>query len=813
MQTDFSDIEILNSNFISNYSPNGYAYAALEINSYNLYTYNLNILNCYFGFNNSNNGPILGVTSIFGDYLGSIKLSNSVFENNYNGIYMKTFGRNIISNCIFNQNYSTPFLTFMISDAPKTTVSNCILSNNDGALFSQMKQNALDTITNCTFYSNILGTPNSVTYNIAGNLHVANSIFHHEIEGTAFPFLGIGVTIENSLMQSLDCSALPSYVTCGPGNIFGSEPLFADTAAGNFQLLPNSPGINAGNNDVVNAMGITADFEGNPRINFCSVDMGAYETPDYALLQTAPSIQPFCTGQSGGTVEFQLMNGCPPYSYSWTRGMETGVGTTYLPPGIYAFTITDLNGKTIVTTVIIPEFPSVEVSAIVQSINCTTASSGSVSLETVSGTAPFEYLWDDGSTFTMLTNLLPSTYAFTVTDANGCTLTDSVTVGTAGSLTLGINIHPVTCAGDSDGTATVQPLGGTMPFAWLWQSGETGPTLDSLSGGSYSATVTDALGCTGDIDFTMNPPTAVSVSINAMNPLCFGGLGTATASASGGTASFQYAWSNGAMTATTTLPAGLHTVTATDAHGCTGTDTVSITSPPALTVNVAPVPPTLCFGEPNGTLNVTANGGTPPYGWGGPLENLPPDNYAVTLTDANGCSATGQATIEEHPQIAVADTVADASGPTTSDGSVTLTSVTGGTGSGYTFLWDNGAASQNLTNVPTGGYTVTVTDSQGCTASFSFFVDFNSAAGEAGGNPFGAAIVPNPSGSGGARLLLDAALPGLMVRVFDAQGKLVFAERTSAADYLLPKGLTAGTYQVVVENGKERTALSWMVGE
>ncbi|MBK9017857.1 MAG: T9SS type A sorting domain-containing protein [Saprospiraceae bacterium] len=530
--------------------------------------------------------------------------------------------------------------------------------------------------------------------------------------------------------------------------------------------------------------------------------MGAYETPDYEVVVLALP-QSTCSGQPGGAVQFQLMNGCAPYTYAWSNGASSGTGTTDLFPGTYVFTITDALGKTGEALVTIPGVPAVEATMTALPYDCSTGSNGSASVTTTGGTAPFEYAWDDGTTNASLVNLLPGDYSVTVTDANGCTLVDSVSIGTEGSLQLGVNISPITCHGDSDGTATVQPLGGTMPFTWLWASGDDTPMVDSLAGGSYFVTVTDALGCKGELDFTMNPPSEVGVSIEAVQPACFWNFGSATASATGGTGSFGYAWDNGAMTATILVPAGVYSVTATDEHGCTGTASVLITAPSAIQADIVAQPPVLCFGASNGTLAILPSGGTPPYDWSGPTENLPAGSYEVTITDSNGCLGYAEANIGEHPEIAVTETVTDASSPTASDGSIVLEEVTGGTGSGYTFQWSNGTTSQNLIGVPMGDYSLTVTDSQGCTASFSFFVDFETATGEVLSNPFGATIVPNPSGSGGARLVLDSAVSSLSIRIFDAQGQLVASDELTASEYTLPKGLAAGTYWVVLSEGEK----------
>jgi len=770
--------------------------------------FGLEISHCYFGSNSSNNLFIYARSGNSINHFGKVLFKDNIVEHNSEQFGFYWFDSVDVVNCKFENNGIKKSNFLLSSAANRTVIKNTLFSNNKGILNIQRNPNALDTIINCTFYNNLADTTSTQLF---GNALFSNCIFDQEIEGNAFPFYAANVTLENSLILSSDCNTLPSFVTCGPGNIFGLEPLFADTTAGDFHLLPSSPGINAGNNTIVDELNIATDLGGNSRIKFCTVDMGAYEAPDYEVVVLATTSQSTCSGQPGGAVQFQLMNGCAPYAYAWSNGASSGTGTTDLFPGTYVFTITDALGKTVAPVVTIPGVPAVEATTTALPYNCSTGSNGSVTVTTTSGTAPFEYLWNDSTTNASLVNLLAGDYSVTITDANGCTLVDSVTMGTVGNLSLGINISPITCHGDSNGTATVQPIGGTAPFAWLWASGDDTPMVDSLAGGSYVVTVTDALGCTGVLDFTMTPPTEVMVSLQAMQPTCFWNFGSATASATGGTGSFGYSWNNGAMTATNMLPAGVYSVTATDVHGCTGTASVIITAPPALQADVVAQPPVLCFGASNGTLAVLPSGGTPPYGWSGPTENLAAGSYVVTITDSNACTAVAEANIGEHPEIAATETITNASGFTASDGSIELEAVTGGTGSGYQFLWSNGAMSQNLTDVPTGDYSLTVTDSQGCTANFMFFVDFGSAAGEASANPFGAAIVPNPSGSGGARLVLDSTVSSLSIRIFDAQGKLVASSELTTSEYTLPKGLAAGTYWVVLGEGEKRLALEWVV--
>ncbi|MCF8246612.1 MAG: hypothetical protein K9J37_10385 [Saprospiraceae bacterium] len=654
----------------------------------------------------------------------------------------------------------------------------------------------------------------------AFNFSLNNSIILNNSSGNLKIISG-KATISHTLIDAPDCASISSTpITCGPGMIYLEDPLFLDTSAGDYRLHPCSPARNTGSNQIVDSLNIQTDIEGAPRIQGGTVDMGAYESPRFGIASASVG-QPPCTGTTG-TLTMDLEYGCPPFFFAWPGGSaiaDTPFVILQVPLGTYSVTVTDgkMEGDTIAVQIVEPQPLAASLSAtpVICPQGAGVSVGGTATISAAGGTGAFSYLWSNSDITATAANLPAGTATVTATDANGCTLTDSVSIGAEGSLQLGLNIGIISCHDSSDGTATVTPLGGTMPFEWLWLSNDTTPMIDSLSGGSYSATVTDVLGCTGDLSFMMEAPTEVVASIEAVQPPCFGGLATATASATGGTPGYHFLWDNGAMPASTMLVPGFHTCTVTDEHGCPDTAGVSIIAPPLLVAGIAAQPPTLCFGGSNGMLAALPTGGTPPYGllWSAGPTNLPAGNYLLTVTDANGCTASASATIAEHPEITATDTITNASSPTATDGGVTLTDVVGGTGSGYTFEWSNGTASQNLLDVPTGTYSLTVTDSQGCTAVFSFFVGFANAVGETVANPFGAAIVPNPSGRAGARLVLENAEPGMMLRVFDAQGRLVFAEQMTAAEHLLPKGLAAGAYQVLLENGKRSVVLTWVVGE
>ncbi len=203
-------------------------------------------------------------------------------------------------------------------------------------------------------------------------------------------------------------------------------------------------------------------------------------------------------------------------------------------------------------------------------------SNGTATVTVVSGTTPYTYIWDNGSTDATATGLAQGSYTVTVEDAAASPTTIVAMVGVSNGPMITVSATMTTCNGDANGMAMA--MGGQTDYTYAWQGGATGTSVSGLEAGAYSYTVTDGAGCTSTAMFTITEPDAIVVSATTTNETAFGAMdGSATASATGGDGSYMYEWENGTMAAALTgMAEGTYMVTVTDGNNCTGTASVTI---------------------------------------------------------------------------------------------------------------------------------------------------------------------------------------------------------------------------------------------
>ena len=422
----------------------------------------------------------------------------------------------------------------------------------------------------------------------------------------------------------------------------------------------------------------------------------------------------------------------------------------------------------------------------VSGTSCFGNTNGSISLALSGGIAPFTHHWSTGDTSVAISNLAPGTYTDTIQFDFGCKyLSGGHTVVQPAVLSVVTDsINPVKCFGGSTGNVYITVNGGTAPYTHLWSNASTSAPLLGVPVGIYTDSITDSHGCkvaTG-ADTVTQPVSGVSIALDSTHSVkCNGGSnGAAYITASGGTGSYTYLWSNPAHATTddvTGLSAGSYTVVVTDHNLCTATATDSVSQPGVLTIVTDSVINAKCHTSSNGSVYVSVTGGTIPYtyAWTGGVNTLdlffkPAGAYTLTVTDINGCIANATDTIQAPAAIAVTSNINNqVQGGAL--GSISLS--TSGGSSPYTYRWNTGDSVSSLSNLAAGVYVVTVTDHNGCTALQRDTVQLITGIVEAQGDIKNFNIYPNPSSAVFNVLLeLSHTLP-VQIDVYSITGQAI----------------------------------------
>lgn len=431
-----------------------------------------------------------------------------------------------------------------------------------------------------------------------------------------------------------------------------------------------------------------------------------------------------CFGSCNGSASV-VSSGTSPFTYLWnTTPVQTTDTATNLCAGTYFVTVTDSNLCAVTDSVVITEPVANLISFASQPPACVTSCNGLLTA-TSTGTVPFIFQWSNGDSTSTIDSLCTGVYTITISDSIGCTVTDSVSLNPAPPLPVTFTTQFAGCNGVCTGAVSAV-ITGINPTSYIWSTGDTIASIDSLCQGLYTVSITDSLGCivTDSVQIISQP---VLLNPVATAPTCAGQCNGLASINPSGVSPFQWQWSTGDTTslAIDSLCAGVYYITITDSVGCIGADSVTIIDPPAITYSASHTDAT-CANLCNGISTITATGnGTLSYLW----NTVPPQTDSTntnlcfgytsyTITDTNNCSVTDSVLIFEPSPILIGNNFLGITCNGNCDGFVRAIP-SGGT-PGYSYLWSNGATFDSIFNTCAGTYTVTVTDANLCAAVDSF---------------------------------------------------------------------------------------------
>jgi hypothetical protein len=461
--------------------------------------------------------------------------------------------------------------------------------------------------------------------------------------------------------------------------------------------------------------------------NGCQVSAGTVVTQPAAITLSAQVTSVTCNGGNNGSIDLTVSGGTSPYTYLWSNGSNVQ-DPSGLVAGTKSVTVTDANGCTAISSWVVNQPTVLILNISTTSATCLGNGNGSASVSVSGGNPPYSYSWTGGGTNNSI-NAPAGNYTVTVTDGNGCQALALATIGTAVPVTASAVVTPISCYAGNNGAIDLT-VTGVSPFMYVWSNGATTQDITGLGWGNYTVTITATNGCIHTQSFALVQPAPLTASASATNALCFGGLGSATVLATGGTGNYTFAWSpqGGTGSSANNLPAGAYTVTVTDANGCSLQANTVVTQPSQMLAVISNQTNIACAGNSNGSATASVVGGTPFSGgsynflWsnGSQLNQafgLSAGTHTVTVTDANGCTASTTATISSTGSTLYANMTSQPSCGNSNTGSVTA-SVSSGQ-QPYVYQWSNGATSPSISGLAPGNYSVIITDANGCTWSGS----------------------------------------------------------------------------------------------
>ena len=530
-----------------------------------------------------------------------------------------------------------------------------------------------------------------------------------------------GVTVSNS--SSLQVSTTVSGTTCGSNN--GSIVISASGGTLPYQYSINGTTYQTSGTYINLAAGTYTVFvkDAGGCLNSKTVLVAASSGPQ----QVNATVTDASCNTNNGKITVAASGGTTPYTYSIDGvNYQSSNIFTNLAGGTYTITVKDAKGCTKSTNADVNNLLGPSLTATATNASCG-KTDGSIVATATGGSGILQYSINgvNFQTNNVFTNLAAGNYTVTVKDANSCITTTNITVNESGGPTATTSATNATC-GSSNGSISVTASGGTAPYSYSLDgiNFQSSNTFSNLSANSYTVTVKDANGCTNTASATVANIGGPTATTSATNATCGSSNGSISVTATGGTAPYSYSLDGINYQSSNTfsnLTANNYTVTVKDANGCTNTASATVANIGGPTATTSATNATC--GSSNGSISVTASGGTAPYSYSldginyqssNTFSNLSANNYTVTVKDANGCTNTASAT------------VANIGGPTATtstsnatcganNGSISVTASGGTAPYSYSLDGINYQTSNTFSGLAANNYTVTVKDANGCT--------------------------------------------------------------------------------------------------
>jgi len=456
--------------------------------------------------------------------------------------------------------------------------------------------------------------------------------------------------------------------------------------------------------------------------NLCTVlDTVTLNQSQYSinLNSVSATCEQVCDGEATVTTNSPFT----PFTYSWnTNPVQTTATATGLCAGVYEATLIDDNGCVYTDSVEVEE-PDYSLSFLTISPSCIQFCNGQASVNSSSPYAPYSYYWNTSpqQPTNPATGLCAGFVTVTVTDDNGCAVTDSIEIIDPPPFALNLTATDETCPGACNGSAAVNPASLFPPFQYFWNTNPVQNTdsIVNVCPGIYTVTVIDDEGC-ASVDSVEIFPSSLELSYQIIQATCAGGCDGEITVFHNGPGPYSYNWFIGDTTATISgLCPAVYPVTVTDANGCSisGLPEIETPQPPSLTLTGTQMQ---CAANCDGEITVAASGNAPfSFLWSNgsgnaTITNLCPGWYVVTVSDAGGCESIDSLLIWPVMPVDISlQSSVNASCFGICDGIVNVLA-SGGSGGPYTYLWSFGQTTSQVVGLCAGNYTVTGFDGLGC---------------------------------------------------------------------------------------------------